>query len=55
MKTKLIVQLAVRTNIPHLTDLEDPPALWLDTGYINAAEAHKVWPLEVYREVRVKL
>ena len=55
MKTKLIVQLAIRTNIPHLNDVEDPPALWADTAYINAAEARKAWPQEVYREVKVKL
>jgi hypothetical protein len=55
MKTKLIVQLAVRTNISHLTDVEDPPALWVDTTYVNVGEAHKAWPLEVYREVSVKL
>ena len=55
MKTKLIVQLAIRTKIPHLNDVEDPPALWADTAYINAAEARKAWPQEVYREVKVKL
>jgi hypothetical protein len=48
-----IIQLLVRTNIVVLTDVEDPPKIWVDTSYTDVKRARADWPFEVYREVEI--
>jgi hypothetical protein len=48
-----VIQLLVRTNIPELNDIVDPPKMWIDTNYPSLTLARSTWPKETYREVEV--